>query len=242
MSYKQTPYKKVGTALSLMGLSALLAACDVITAQHIPSSTTTAYNNGAGLGGRGAQMGMPGSFVDGPGLGGMLDGVVSEVFDADFVGRIVQIKGSSVKLEQVKQDSARGGGRRSPDGAADAQTEWTATGEMLTLTLGSEVEISSVDSSPGGEGRPEGTPNRGGREAAVPGAPTDSTGDPKTNSRTESRAGTGTDSTTGPSTARPGASSEGKITDLQNGQIILVWYKAGSKTVDRIHILQDASQ
>lgn len=199
-------YKKTAAALSLVGLSALLAACDAITAQQIPSSTTTAFNNGAGLGGRGAQMGMPGNFADGVGLGGMIDGVVDEAFDADAIGRIAEVEGNTVKLELLKQSaSSAGSGAHSPGGAADGQTGWTSTGESLTLTLSSEVRVSSGSSALSGEGGRV----SGGRRGSAPSAD---------------------------------APAAGSVSDLKAGQIAMVWYKEGSKTVDRIRILRTAGE
>lgn len=269
-------YKKTAAALSLVGLSAMLAACDAITAQHIPSSTTTAFNNGAGLGGRGAQMGMPGSFADG-GLGGMIDGVVDEAFDADVIGRISKVDGNTVQLELLKQGaSSAGDGAHSPGGAADGQTDWTSTGESLTLTLSSEVRISSGSSAFSGEGGRGSAGRRGSARgdsgAAMPGGGMPGNGngsgdsggsasggsmpgngassDGAANDRPASRdslpgdlsgsAASG-DSTAG-SVPSADASAVGSVADLKAGQIVMVWYKEGSKTVDRVRILSDAAR
>lgn len=267
-------YKKTAAALSLVGLSALLAACDAITAQHIPSSTTTAFNNGAGLGGRGAQMGMPGSFADG-GLGGMIDGVVDEAFDADVIGRISEVDGNTVRLELLKQGaSSAGDGAHSPGGSADGQTDWTSTGESLTLTLSSEVRISSGSSAFSGEsGRGSGSRRgsaRGDSGAAMPGGGISGNGssnsggsapggsmpgngassDGAANDRPASRdslpgdlsGSVASGGSTAGSVPSADASAVGSVADLKAGQIVMVWYKEGSKTVDRIRILSDAAQ
>lgn len=282
-------YKKTAAALSLVGLSALLAACDAITAQQIPSSTTTAFNNGAGLGGRGAQMGMPGGFADGGGLGGMIDGVVDEAFDADVIGRIAEVDGNTVKLELLKQGtSSAGDGAHSPGGAADGQTDWTSTGESLTLTLSSEVRISSGSSAFSGEGgRGSGGRRgsaRGDSGAAMPGGGIsgNGSGDAGGSASGGSMPGGGASSggaanggasddrasgdsvpdkgafgspapggsASGGSTpesapsadAAPSDSAVGSVSDLKAGQIVMVWYKEGSKTVDRIRILRTAGE
>ncbi|OWR30760.1 hypothetical protein CDO73_09215 [Saccharibacillus sp. O23] len=234
-------HKKTAAALSLVSLSALLAACDAITAQHIPSSTTTAFNNGAGLGGRGAQMGMPGSFADG-GLGGMIDGVVDEAFDADVIGRIEEVGENTVKLDLLKQGaSASGDGARSPGGAADGQSGWISTGESLTLTLSSEVRISSGSSQGSGEGQNRNGTGRG-EFGGPPSGGMPGNGAPSGGASGDSNAVGGPSRSAPSADAPPNASAVGSVSDLKAGQIVMVWYKEGSKTVDRIRVLRAAGE
>jgi len=201
--------KRIGASASVLALSMLLAACDAITAQNIPSTTSTAFRNGAGLGGANVQMGMPGGGFGG-GFGGNTGGM-REAIDSDLIGRITAVNGDTVTLELLERGStATGDGARSPGGAADGQSEWLATGEEQQLVLSRDVDISS------------GMSNRsGGRQGDRDGG---------------SRAGTSRESTRTPGeasdTATDGAS------ELTAGQIVMVWYAEGTKTVERIRVLE----
>jgi len=150
--------KRIGALSSVLAFSMLLAACDAITAQNIPSTTSTAFNNGAGLGGANVQMGMPGGGFGG-GFGGNAGGM-REAIDSDLIGRIAAVSGDTVTLELLERGStAAGDGARSPGGAADGQTEWIATGEERQLALSSDVDISFGMSarSGGRQGEADGT-------------------------------------------------------------------------------------
>ncbi|MEJ8302643.1 hypothetical protein [Saccharibacillus sacchari] len=175
--------KRTGALAALLGLSMLLAACDAITAQNIPSTTSTAFNNGAGLGGANARMGMPGNggFGGFDRNGGNGRGM-RQAIDADLIGRITEVNGDTLTLALLERGStAAGAGAQSPGGAADGQTEWIATGESEKLALGDDVQISS-DAAPGND----------------------------TNDASE----------------------------LKSGQIVMVWYKEGTQTPERIRVLE----
>lgn len=201
--------KRIGALSSVLALSMLLAACDAITAQNIPSTTSTAFNNGAGLGGANVQMGMPGDGFGG-GFGGKAGGM-REAIDSDFIGRIVSVNGDTVTLELLDRDStAMGDGAQSPGGAAEGQTEWVATGEERQLALSSDVDISFGMSTRSGSRQGErdsGSRGEGSREQTVtPDAASD-------------------------------ASTDG-ISELKAGQIVMVWHAEGTQTVERVRVLE----
>lgn len=134
--------KRIGALMSLLGLSVALTACDVVAAQNIPSATSTAFNNGAGLGGFDPRIGMPGGDFGG-GFGGNAGGM-REAIDSDLIGRITAVNGDTMTLELMERGSTvAGDGARSPGGAADGQTEWIGTGKKQELELSAAVEISS---------------------------------------------------------------------------------------------------
>lgn len=200
--------KRIGALASILALSMLLAACDAITAQNIPSTTSTAFNNGAGLGGANAQIGMPGGGFGG-GFGGNMGGM-REAIDSDLLGRIVSVNGDTVTLELLERGStATGDGAQSPGGAADGQTEWVATGEEQQLVLSSDVDISSgMSTRSGGRQGERGSGSRGG-DSPEPTVTPDGASD---------------------------ASTDG-TSELVAGQIVMVWYAEGTQTVERIRVL-----
>jgi len=157
--------KRIGALSSVLALSVLLAACDAITAQNIPSTTSTAFNNGAGLGGANVQMGMPGG-----GFGGNAGGM-REAIDSDLIGRIVSVNGDTVTLELLDRGSTvMGDGAQSPGGAAEGETKWVATGEERQLALSSDVDISFGMSTRSGSRQGErdsGSRGEGSREQTV---------------------------------------------------------------------------
>ncbi|NGZ75236.1 hypothetical protein [Saccharibacillus alkalitolerans] len=138
--------KKTGTLLSLLGLSVLLSACEAVTAQNIPSTLTAAGSGGAGMGGPGARMEMPGSFAGRGGFNGR--GGIRQALDADLIGRIAALEGDKMTLELLESGTGTaGGGSRSPGGAAADPSDWESTGITVMLTLGSGVKITGESGS-----------------------------------------------------------------------------------------------
>ncbi len=201
--------KRIGALASVLALSMPLAACDAITAQNIPSTTSTAFNNGAGLGGANAQVGMPGGGFGG-GFGGNTGGM-REAIDSDLIGRITAVNGNDVTVELLERGStATGDGAQSPGGAADGQNEWVATGEERQLVLSSDVDISSGMSTRSGGRQGDRDSGSRGDDSREPTVTPDGASDTATNGASE----------------------------LTIGQIVMVWYAEGTQTVERIRVLE----
>ncbi|MDO3413032.1 hypothetical protein QWJ34_24930 [Saccharibacillus sp. CPCC 101409] len=163
-----------------------------------------------------------------------------EAMDADLIGRVVSADEGAVTLELVEQASDAGDrAERSPGGASADATGWTATGETVTLSLGSDAEISSDT----GETQ---TPGTGGDVG--PSSETGETRTPDNGDDVGTSSGTGETQTPGtgddvePSSETgesPDTNSSPALTaaDLKAGDIVMVWYQENTEQVKRLRIL-----
>ncbi|MEW4369387.1 hypothetical protein [Paenibacillus kandeliae] len=243
----------------LLGSALLLSACNPITAQHISLNASAGSGVGAGM----MRGGMDGG--RNAGMRGMMN--------ADAIGRVVSVSGSTIKVELMEstRSSKRseaantgtsttdttgastgagaaagtgngaaqgiGNGSRSSEFGGTSASDYTTTGEQKTITLATNVQISEISSlmrqggNAGGFG--------GGAPAGMGGM---ATGSPDAN--TGNRADTGNIGGAGKpaggatgTMSTPNGNSEMKASDLQAGDIVMIWYKDDTQTAERITIL-----
>lgn len=181
--------------LLLCGLM-LLTSCSAITAQQIPLNSTSTMGGG---GNRNAMRGM---------------------MDADLIGKVVSVKGSTITIDVMEQAQ-----RRSP--AVD--------------------DHSAVLSSPSQTT----TPNSN-RTSNTPTPNTDRTfPTDRSNGSTSTMSKTGVEKTITigeevtisqitammPQTNKNSTTTTLKVSDLKAGQILMIWYKNNTNTVEKISVM-----
>lgn len=181
--------------LLLCGLM-LLTSCSAITAQQIPLNSTSTMGGG---GNRNAMRGM---------------------MDADLIGKVVSVKGSTITIDVMEQAQ-----RRSP--VADDHS----------AVLSSPSQTTTPNSS-----RTSNTPTPNTDRTF----PTD-----RSNGSTSTMSKTGVEKTITigeevtisqitammPQTNKNSTTTTLKVSDLKAGQILMIWYKNNTNTVEKISVM-----
>lgn len=181
--------------LLLCGLM-LLTSCNAITAQQIPLNSTSTMGGG---GNRNAMRGM---------------------MDADLIGKVVSVKGSTITIDVMEQAQ-----RRSP--VADDHS----------AVLSSPSQTTTPNSS-----RTSNTPTPNTDRTF----PTD-----RSNGSTSTMSKTGVEKTITigeevtisqitammPQTNKNSTTTTLKVSDLKAGQILMIWYKNNTNTVEKISVM-----
>ncbi|MCQ4086399.1 hypothetical protein [Saccharibacillus sp. JS10] len=113
----------------------MLAACDMIAAQHIPSDTTTSFGNGKGLGGSQATLSMPGEDILGRLSGTVRE--IEEVTEATAIGQVVSVEKDTLTLEVSKNE---GSNNKSEGSMPHKKLKW----DELTMIVGDSQNRGSV--------------------------------------------------------------------------------------------------
>lgn len=230
---------------ALLAGAVLLGGCDVITAQNITDSGSSGMNGGG--------MGMNG----GPGRN---DGGMRGMMNADVIGKVISVHGSTLKIELMEQTISRAQSRTGDRNAQPDAAGQTADG-ISPANSGAPAPTNSTDpSNPSNTGNAGNTDHPGnagtdqGKGAgqlspggAAPGGQMEmnSTGEEKTlqvsgEVQISERPGmtpqlNAADSKTNSATSAMESAS--KLSDLEAGETVMIWYKENTETVERITVM-----
>lgn len=201
-----------------------LTSCKAITAQNITNTGSGQGMNGGGMKG---------------GPGGM-DG--NRMSNADLTGKIVSVDGNTIKIEVAKQNS---NGNRNVNGtsstkgnaASDMNGNQNANGipnmndNQASKGMPNTNGSSSVNGKQNNNNNDNRKPPQGGKlELSY-------TGEIKTitvNNDVKISERSGVPGQNGNGSSK----SSTKVSDLKKGQVIMIWYKQNTKTVERISVMQ----
>ncbi|NMM64924.1 hypothetical protein HBE96_20230 [Clostridium sp. P21] len=198
-----------------------LTSCKAITAQNITNT--------------GSSQGMNG--------GGMNDNKMS---NADLIGKIVSVDGNTIKIEVAKQNSngnknvngassTNGNAASDMNGSQNTNGAPKMNGNQALKGIPNTNGSSSVNSNQANKNNDDRKSPQGG----FPGGKLELsyTGETKTITANS-------DVKISERTGMPGQNendslkSSTKISDLKKGQVIMIWYKQNTKTVERISVMQ----
>ena len=196
----------------LFACSTSLTSCKAITAQNI---TNTASNQGMNGGG-----GMNG----GPGMNGNKKGTrnsMDRMANADLMGKIVSMDGNTIKI-QLAKETKNNKSQNSNSGKQDVNANQNV--KDTQNTNGSQNNNNNSNK------RPQGGSPGGKFELSYTGELKTLTvnNDVKISERTSMSRQNGNDN----------SKSSIKVSDLKKSQVIMIWYKQNTKTVERISVVQ----
>ncbi|WP_458119011.1 hypothetical protein [Paenibacillus sp. Z6-24] len=230
---------------ALLAGAVLLGGCDVITAQNITDSS------GSGMNGGGTGMnGGPGR--NGGGMRGMMN--------ADVMGKVISVNGSTLKIELLEQTRSRDQSRTGDRNARPDTDGQSADGTSSANSTAPAPTNSSDPSNPSNTGNAGNTDHAGnagtdqgtGAGQPLPGGTSpgrqmemNSTGEEKTlqiSGDVQISEGPGmmpqlnaADSKTNSATSA--MESTLKLSDLKAGETVMIWYKENTGTVERIMVM-----
>ncbi len=206
------------TVLFVSSLS--FTACTAITAQNITSTGSNQGMNGVGMNG-------------GPGMNG---NSMDRMADADVMGKIVSVDGNTIKIE-LATETKSSKSSNSNEVKQDVIGNQKAKGNQ-SVNGNQNVNIdpnTNANSKPNNNNNDNKQPPQGGFLGGK--LELSYTGETKTFT-------VNSDVKISERTSRPGqngndnSKSSIKLSDLKKDQVIMIWYKQNTKTVERISVVQ----